>query len=130
MTERYLNYCKVMNIVEQLQKILPEIQAYNRERSQMVLGDTTDYSRVVLANPTTQEAVFKAYKMNDGRIRFAFPTVFEGHQQCYLELYNVAGAMIGEPINAVTLPAAAGLAVQLELFSVLLISKGIDINDY
>lgn len=135
MSDSTLNLSKTLVIDEHLRKILGKIEKYNRERTHTAVGDPEDgRTRLVLSSPDVCREVKKQFNLPDFRVRFSFATVFDEYPapMVYpqLEVYNVDGTPVCEPIHAHDLSLDMSRVVELELMYMLLQAKGIEINRY
>jgi len=135
MSDSTLNLSKTLVIAEHLRKIPGKIEKYNRERTSTAVGDAEDgRTRLVLSSPDVSREIRKQFNLQDFRARFSFATVFEEYPapMVYpqLEVYNVDGTPVGEPIHAHDLSLDMSRVIELEIMYMLLQTKGIDINRY
>lgn len=123
-----LFYAKSMVIAAELRKI-PDVLAEHRCCVRCHIPDTETHYKIAMWNPSVQKAVREMLKTKDTRIRVSIPKVDSGFAASHLEVYTLDGELIyQEELN--NIPFSVSLAVEVELYSILLKSKGIDINPY
>lgn len=121
---------KAFAFVTVLRALKDDIEKYNRDNMGCcTIGPNDGKIRMVLATPEVIVEVRRKLKVEACRVRFAFPageTSFL-HGLPYLEVYDIQGTPLMEPIIATELEDALANAVQVELLHFLLKTHGIDI---
>ena len=121
---------KALAIVVALRGVLGEIAPHNHENMGTNVGPDDGRTRMALASPDVCNEVQKMTGVKYFRVRFAF----FAHEVPFLqsmprvEIYDVDGKPLMEPIEASKLADPLAYAVQLELFHFLLKLRGLDIT--
>jgi len=122
---------KAMQFAHLLREIPKVVADYNKECRATPLGGDDGYSRVVMSTPSVARIVRAMLGRSDFRIRFAFAEkwVEYPHKALMprLELYTLEGELL-QATEASELPTELGLAVEVELMHLVLISKGVRIS--
>jgi hypothetical protein len=120
---------KVMAIVAALRACKDKIDTNNRECRGVAVGPNDGKIRMLLWSPEVATEVRRKFEVKDCRIRFAFEAKAPsfGLDEAYLEVYDVEGNPLTDPIKAPKLDDALANAVQVELFHFLLKQHGVDI---
>jgi len=121
---------KAFAFVTALRALKDEIEKYNKDNMGCrSIGPNDGKIRMVLATPEVILEVRRKLKVEACRVRFAFPTGETSflYGMPYLEVYDVQGAPLMEPVAAPELEDALANAVQVELLHFLLETRGIDI---
>lgn len=119
---------KAYSLANSLRERREELQAYNHECRAMAVGEEDGRMRMVLSTPEVMREVRQTFEIKDCRVRFAFDETnhFRPDMPC-LEIYNVEGQLIVEPMDVSKLSDALSNAVQVELFYFLLKTKGLNV---
>jgi hypothetical protein len=120
---------KAHSLANALRQRQAEIEQYNHECRGMPLGVGDGRLRLVLSTPEVMSEVRSFFDVKDCRVRFAFDednNGFRGKMPC-LEVYNVDGALLTEPMEVSQISNALSNAIQVELFYFLLKTQGLNV---
>jgi hypothetical protein len=129
-----LFFVKAMQFAHLLRAIPEVVEARNKECNAMPLGGDDGYTRLVLSIPEVVSAFRKELSLQHFRLRLAFASEFMEYPHAQpaprLEIYDLDGKLLRDPIALHELPEALSNVVEVELMYVLLLSKGVNITMY
>lgn len=120
---------KAHSLANALRMRQTEVEQYNQECRGMPLGQGDGRLRMVLSTPEVMTAVRTLFGVRDCRVRFAYDEYndgFRGQMPC-LEVYNLDGALLTQPMDVSRLSHDLSNAIQVELFYFLLKTKGLEV---
>jgi len=128
-----LFYVKALQLAQLFRDIPKVVEARNKDCGVMPLGEKGDgYVRLGLSLPEVRRAIRKEYGYGDCRVRFAFAKKWSDYPvmtpEPRLEIYDIEGKPLMEPVPLHELPEDLSTAVEVELMYVLLLSRGIEIS--